>query len=118
MGMLASCGSIDEPYSVNVRNNLSETVTLAVCDNHDCSRTVDPIKLRPSQVGGVDVEIDGGYGPAIIFDPYNRAIGCLPFRISQQPQTDITVNMSEAVPCDQSGGVDAARSHDWPDPKL
>jgi hypothetical protein len=114
LAMLAACATSSEPYVVHVRNDLQQTVTLAVCDSHDCSKTVDPWVLKPGQTGAVNVEINGGYGPAILFSSAHSVIGCLPFRLSRRPSASLVVVASDAVACGSSGGVDSARGKDWP----
>lgn len=112
--VLTSCASFSEPLSVPVRNDLTKTVILAVCGSHDCSKRLDPWVLRPGQSGAVNLEIRGGYGPAILIDNRMGAvIGCLPFRQSRRLRT-LSVAMSQAVPCGDSGGVGAANGKDWP----
>jgi hypothetical protein len=59
----ASCATFSEPYSVDVKNDLQQAVTLAVCDSPDCSKVVDPWVLRAGQVGSVNVEINAGVRP-------------------------------------------------------
>lgn len=113
---LAACATFSEPYAVHVRNDLQQTVTLAVCDSHSCSKTVDPWVLKPGQTGTVNVEINGGYGPAILFGPAHSVVGCLPFRLSHRPSSSLVVLASEAVACGSSGGVQSAHGKDWPDP--
>ena len=115
---LTACATSSEPYGVQVRNDLGHTVTLALCDSHNCSLTVDPWLLKPGQAGTVNVEINGGYGPAILFGPGHTALGCLPFRLSKRPSSNLVVLASTAVTCGSSGGVESARGKDWPDPHL
>jgi hypothetical protein len=113
-----SCATFSEPYSVSVKNDLPKAVTLAVCDSHDCSKMVDPWLLKPGQAGAVNVEVNGGYNPAIILGPDRAMIGCLPLRLSKRPRVGLTVRVSEAVACRSSSGIQAANGEDWPDPNL
>jgi hypothetical protein len=114
----ASCASFNEPYSVDVKNDLRQTVTLAVCDSADCSTLVDRWVLGPGQVGAVNVEINAGYGPAIVHDSHGAIIGCLPFRMAARPQMDVSVRVTQAVPCGSSGGTAATLGKDWPDARY
>jgi hypothetical protein len=114
----AGCATSSEPYQVKVTNDGSQPVTLAVCASHDCSKRVDPWVLKPGQHGGVNVEVNGGYGPAIVLGPDGSTIGCLPFRLSSRPTDGVTVTVSQAVPCGDASGESAANGKDWPDPKL
>src|SRR5437763_13619902 len=72
---LTSCATFSEPYSVKVVNDLRDPVTLAVCDSHDCSKRIDPWTLKPGQIGALNVEINGGYNPAIIL-AHGAVAGC------------------------------------------
>jgi hypothetical protein len=110
---LASCAGFSEPYSVSVSNDLLKPITLAVCNSHDCSKVIDPWVLKPGQTGRVNVEVNGGYNPAILLGPGNSVVGCLPFRLSRRP-AKVTVRASQAVGCDSSGGVNEAHGGDWP----
>ena len=114
----AGCATFSEPASVPVRNDMSESVTLAVCDARDCSKHLDPWLLKPGEIGAVGVEINGGYGPAIILGSGGSPIGCLPFRMSKRPPTGFMVSVSQAVPCGSSSGAKSANGKDWPDPML
>jgi hypothetical protein len=113
-----ACATSSEPYAVSVRNDLPQTVTLAVCDSQDCSRVIDRQLLEPGQAGAVNVEINGGYGPAILLGTGTAVIGCMPFRFSKRPSAEVTVRASEAVACGSSGGTQAAHGKDWPNPDL
>jgi len=112
----AGCATSSEPYQVKVTNDGRQTVTLAVCDSLDCAKRVDPWVLKPGQNGAVNVEINGGYGPAIILGPDGSTIGCLPFRLSSRPPDGYAVTVSQAVPCGNGAGVSAAKGKDWPYP--
>jgi hypothetical protein len=114
----AGCATSSEPASVAVRNDLSESVTLAVCSARDCSKHVDPWSLKPGEIGAVNVEINGGFGPAVILRRGGSPIGCLPLRMSKRPPARFTVLASQAVPCGSSSGARSANGKDWPDPKL
>jgi hypothetical protein len=116
--LMASCATFDEPYSVSIKNDLNQTVTLAVCDSQDCSKYVNPRMLRPGQTGTLNVQVNAGYNPAVILGAGNVRIGCLPFRLSERPPADVMASVSQAVPCGRSGGIDAAHNKDWPDPKV
>jgi hypothetical protein len=115
---LSGCAAFSEPYFVSVRNDLHEPVVLADCVSSDCSQVQSPRRVNPGQSSGVGVEIDGGYGPAIVFGPGHVTIGCLPFRMSERPETGVNVVISQVVPCGSSGGVQSVSGRDWPDPRL
>jgi hypothetical protein len=114
--VLAGCATASDPVSVRVKNDSSSPVTLAVCSSHDCSKRTDPWSLKPGQTGRVNVEVQGGYGPAILLRPDGSIMGCLPFRLAKRPSSAFTVTVSEAVGCGTSGGISAAGGRDWPDP--
>lgn len=116
--VLASCATSDDPYSVSVRNDLQQTISVATCDSHDCSKSVDPWALAPGHDGAVNVEVNGGYNPAILFGSNGAVLGCLPLRLSTRPQSSLTVRASQAVPCGKSAGTSAAHDKDWPDPNF
>jgi hypothetical protein len=118
MVTLASCASFSEPVAFPLKNDLVQTVTLAVCDSHDCSKVIDRWMLKPGQVGAVNVEVNGGYGPAVVFGSAGTVVGCLPFRLSKRPPGEILARVSEVVPCGSSRGVQAAHGRDWPDPNF
>jgi hypothetical protein len=115
---LAGCATSSEPANVHVKNDTADIVTLAVCGSKDCSRRLDPWHLRPGASGAVNVEINGGYGPAIVIRSDGSAVGCLPFRMAKRPPQGFSVTVSQAVACGRSGGVAAANGKDWPDPSL
>jgi hypothetical protein len=114
----AACATSSEPAKVNIRNDLTGPVTLAVCGSHDCSKRLDPWLLQPGQTGSVGVEVNGGYGPAIVLRPDGTPLGCLPFQFSKRPASGFSVLASQVVPCGGSGGATAADGKDWPDPQL
>ena len=114
--LATSCATSSEPYSVSVKNDLGQSVTLAVCSSPDCSKRVDPWVLKRGQTGGVNVEVEGGYNSAILLGSGQTVIGCLPFRLSKRPNGGLTVNASSAVPCGSSGGTDAVHGAEWPSP--
>ena len=114
--LATSCATFSDPYSVSVRNDLGQSVTLAVCGSYDCSKRMDPWLLKPGQTGAVNVEVRGGYNPAILLGSGQAVIGCLPFRLSKRPKGGVTVTTSAAVPCGSSGGTRAAHGEDWPSP--
>ena len=116
--LFASCATSDDPYSVSVKNDFQRTVTLAICDSHDCSKRVDPWVLRPGQDGAVNVEVNGGYNPAIVLDSDGTVVGCLPLRLSTRPQPNLTVRASQAIDCGRSAGAETAHGKDWPDPNI
>ena len=111
--VLASCATSSEPYAVPVRNDLSKTVTLALCDSRDCSKVTDRWVLKPGHTGAVNVEIHGGYDQAVVLGPTSLILGCLPFRGSTQPHS-FMVDVSQAVSCGTSGGIAATHGRDWP----
>jgi hypothetical protein len=115
---VCGCATSSEPASVHVKNDTSQSVTLAVCGSRNCAKRLDPWNLRPGQSGAINVEIDGGYGPAILLGPNGAPIGCLPFRMSKRPPQGFTVSVSRAVACGRSGGAGVADGRDWPDPSL
>src|SRR5205807_3614947 len=51
---VGACATFSEPVSVDVKNDLSQIVTLEICSSHDCNRTTDPWVLQPGQVGAVN----------------------------------------------------------------
>ena len=112
------CATSSEPASVHVKNDTAGTVTLAVCGSKDCSKRLDSWHLRPGASGAVNVEIDGGYGPAIVLHTDGSVLGCLPFRMARRPPEGFSVLVSQAVTCGSSAGVGAANGKDWPDPSL
>jgi len=91
---------------------------LSVCASQDCAKRLDPWHLEPGETGAVNVEVNGGYGPAIVTSPSGLIVGCLPFRLSKRPPAGFVTLTSSAVPCGTSGGVAAADGKDWPDPTL
>src|SRR5271157_5163145 len=114
--VLASCATFSEPFAVSVKNDLPTTVTLSVCDSPNCSKVVEPWLLRPGEVGSVNVEVDGGYNPAILVARGGVVVGCMPFRLNQRPTAELTVLASQAVRCGSSAGVSRTHGKDWPDP--
>lgn len=118
LGAVTGCEGFSEPVAVSVKNDLARPVTLAICDSSNCSKRIDPWTLKPGETGSVTVEINGGYGPAIILAPDGSVLGCLPFRMSKRPSSSVTVLVSQAVACGSSSGENAARGKDWPDPSL
>jgi hypothetical protein len=115
---LAGCATFNEPAGITVKNDTADIVTLAVCGSKDCSKHLDPSHLPPGASGGVNVEINSGYGPAIILRSDGSAIGCLPFQMAKRPPQGFSVTVSQAVACGESGGVATANGKDWPDPSL
>jgi hypothetical protein len=115
---LVGCATSSEPATIHVKNNTTDAVTLAVCGSKDCSKHLDPWHLAPGASGAVNVEINGGYDPAIVLHPDGSAIGCLPFRMAKRPPQGFSVSVSQVVACGRSGGVAAANGKDWPDPTL
>ena len=116
---LAGCATFNDPFSVPVKNDTAGIVILALCDSTDCSKHTDPWTLQPGALGAVGVEINAGYGPAIVLRSDGSVIGCLPFQMTKRPTQELSpVTVSQAVPCGDSGGVAAANGKDWPDPSL
>jgi hypothetical protein len=114
----ASGCDILEPYFTAVRNDLPIPVTVAACASYSCSRTALASSLASGQTTSLGAEPQGGYYSWIVFGPTGRPIGCLPFKFSRRPTTDLSVDVSEAVPCGSSGGVAATRGRDWPNPSF
>ena len=113
---VGACATFSEPVSVDVKNDLSQIVTLEICSSHDCNRTTDPWVLQPGQVGAVNVEVQSGYNSAILVGSRHEVVGCLPLRLSARPKGGFGVLVSDAVPCGSRGGADAAGNRDWPEP--
>jgi hypothetical protein len=118
-GLLSACQTFNEPVSTDVRNDLSRGVTLAVCGSKDCSKRLDPWRLRPGHSGAVNVEPKFGDNSAILLDSVTGVVlGCLPFKLSHRPQGAFGLRASQALPCGDDGGATAARGQDWPDENL
>lgn len=115
---LAGCAGFSDPASIPVKNDTADTVILALCGSKDCSKHTDPWPLPPGASGAVLVEINDGGDPAIILRSDGSVIGCLPFRMAKRPTQELSVTVSQAVACGESGGVAAANGKDWPDPSL
>jgi hypothetical protein len=116
--VLCACEGFSEPISVDVKNDLHQTIAFAACTSKDCSHTQDRWVLKPGEAGQGGMEARAGYNSYIVIGPNHRVLGCLPFRMNGRPEQRVVALVSQALPCGSDGGARAAQNKDWPDPSL
>jgi hypothetical protein len=112
--LVASCGNYGGPFNFDVVNNLTQTVVLRQCANPTCTESNEPWTIKAGQVGDGFGVPDGILRSMKVFSASKKVLGCLPFRFTGTPPSNIRVDLSEMVPCGDSGGARTAGRHDWP----
>jgi hypothetical protein len=109
--IVSGCGKDNGPFNFPLKNNLHETVVLQNCLNAKCTRVNNPTTFVPGQVAQ-DVGVPDQILRSVkVFTQSGKALGCLPIQFSTQPPSSFQINLSEMVPCGNSGG---SHGKDWP----
>jgi len=110
-----SLGANDDPFTVTIRNNTSQTVV-----DHGYFVTVPgtsngggAVVLRSGQSFGEPEFANEGVDPDRITSLGGTTIGCLPFQFSENAPKPLVVKVTEMVPCRQWPEYS---KEDWPDP--
>ena len=108
-----SIGANDDPFTVTIRNNTSQTVidygyfvTMPGTSNGGGA-----VVLGPGQSFGESEFANEGVDQDRITSVGGKTLGCLPFQFSENPPVPFEVNVTEMVPCrnwgDSESKVDA-----------
>jgi hypothetical protein len=114
---LAACGvdvgGNDDQFTVAVRNNTSETVTLGACED-TCGSFAGTWVIRTGQSASTGQDPDGVFRPMEVLSSSRVLLGCLPFKFSKTPPSGRFVDVSQMVRCGKSAGAEASGGRDWP----
>ena len=110
--IVSGCGSQDNgPFNFVLKNDLHEPVVLQNCLNARCTRVNNPTTFVPGQVVQ-DVGVPDQILRSLkVSTKSGEVLGCLPIRFSAPPPSGFQINVSEKVPCGNSGG---SHGNDWP----
>jgi hypothetical protein len=114
--VIAACGigSNDDLFGVLLINNLGQTVVERACSDASCSSSDDSVTLPPGRTTQDPQDPDGVLRATQVTTLSGQVLGCLPYRFSKTPPKELTVYVSQAVPCGDSGGTEAVNGGDWP----
>jgi hypothetical protein len=107
-------GGNDDLFNVVIKNNTSQTIVAKLCSNDSCSTVTSNGVLKPGQTLTNGEDPDGIVRSDQISSLSDKVLGCLPLQFSKTPPSTLLVDISQMVPCGDSGGSSAAGGHDWP----
>ena len=110
--IVSGCGNDSGgPFNFPLKNDLHEPVVLQNCLNAQCTKVNNPTTFAAGQVAQ-DVGVPDQILRSLkVSTQSGKVLGCLPIRFSAQPGGGFQINVSEKVPCGNSGGSDGS---DWP----
>lgn len=111
--LATSCAANDDQFDVKVTNGTPNTVVLGAC-NDLCGSFADTWTLRPNMAASIAQDPDGVFRPVEVLSESHELLGCLPFRFSTTPSTDVAVDITQMVPCGSTVGAAAVGRKDWP----
>jgi len=115
--LLTGCGigANDDPFPVLMTNNTHQTlVDIAwFVTTPGTSNGGGQVVLKPGQSFAEEETANLGVSQDRITTLAGKTLGCLPFQFSENPPVEITVDLTEKVPCGHWGDGKQSK-HDWP----
>ena len=118
--LLSSCGANDNPFTVSIRNDTTQTVVDHgyFVTKRGTSDGGGAVILKPGQSFVESEFANEGVDQDRITTLSGTRLGCLPFQFSNNPPVTIRVKVTEMVRCHNWGIPPGNSKYDWPDRKY